>query len=120
MDTDDISEYISKNLNVATAKYASGTYERIIELIQDFEENIKEDEQASMIVPAFPNNPILVNDLRYYNPYIIIFEGTFSDGSYVEVLQHQSQLNLCLIASKRLNPKIPRRKIWFSLDSQED
>ncbi|WP_370464344.1 DUF6173 family protein [Leptotrichia sp. oral taxon 223] len=39
---------------------------------------------------------------------------------YVQVLQHTSQLNLCLIASKRPHPEKPRRKIGFLVDSQED
>ena len=108
-------------LNKKNYNLASWMYERVVNTINDFEKDIRDDEQASIVVSSFANNPILINDVSYWNPDIIIFDGVLvSDGSTVQVLQHTSQLNLCLIASKRRDPERPRRKIGFSVDSQED
>ena len=94
---------------------------RIIEIIADFEETIKDDEQACLTVSSTANQLILINDVSYLNPNIIIFYGNLvADGARVQVLQHINQLNLCLLASKRPHPEKPRRKIGFSLDAQED
>ena len=104
-----------------SSKLSGGMYERIIKTIEEFEEEIGDDEQASVVISSFANNPILINDIGYWNPDIIIFYGILvNDGSSVQVLQHTSQLNLCLIASKRPHPEKPRRKIEFLVDSQED
>lgn len=104
-----------------SSKLADGMYERIIKTVEEFEEEIGDDEQASVVISSFANNPILINDIGYWNPDIIIFYGNLvNDGSSVQVLQHTSQLNLCLIASKRPHPEKPRRKIGFLVDSQED
>lgn len=114
-------EYLDDLLsNIRDYNLADWTYERIVKAIQNFEDNIKDDEQASIIVPALPNQPLLIDDVGYKNPDIITFSGRFADGSYVELLQSQSQLNLCLIASKRPHPEKPRRTIGFSVGSQEE
>ena len=102
-------------------KQASSMYKRIIEAINEFEESIKDDEQASVIVSAFANTPILINEVGFWDPDIIVFYGSMEGvGSNVQVFQHITQLNLCLIASKRPHPEKPRRKIGFSVAPQED
>lgn len=92
---------------------ADWMYERIIEKIEDFEKDLPEDMQAGGMLANFANMTFSIDDIGYHNPDMIIFYGTQSDGSKVELLQHTSQLNLLLIAVPLSNPQKPRRKIGF-------
>ena len=58
-----------------SSKLSGGMYERIIKTIEEFEEEIGDDEQASVVISSFANNPILINDIGYWNPDIIILSN---------------------------------------------
>lgn len=87
--------------------------ERIINTINEFEHELPSDCEAGIVIVQFSDTPILIKDVRYWNPDIIIFDGLHPDGSEVQIVQHVSQLNLCLKTVKRGNPETPRRKIGF-------
>lgn len=87
--------------------------ERIIDKIEKFEEKLPNDMQASCILANFANKTFAIDNIGYHNPDMIIFYGTQSDGSQIELLQHTSQLNLLLVGVKRSNPQKPRHKIGF-------
>lgn len=90
--------------------------ERVIETINEFENTLPNDCEAGIVITQFSNTPILIKDVRYWNPDILIFDGLHPDGSEVQIVQHVSQLNLCLKTVKRQNPEEPRRKIGFSAE----
>ena len=95
-------------------------YERIVGYIDKFESYINEDEEAALSLSQFNGKPILIKEITYSNPDMLIFYGVNSDNLKVQLLMHLSQLNLCLVAVKRSNHAVPRRKIGFSVESQED
>lgn len=101
-------------------KIADYMCERIINYIDDFESNLNEDEEAALSLSQFNGKPVLIKEITYSNPDMLIFYGLNLDGLKVQLLMHLSQLNLCLVAVKRSNPAVPRRKIGFSVESQED
>ena len=62
-----------------------------------------------------------VESIGYQNSSQIRFYGTVN-GQKSTLIQHVSQLNLLLLASKKLNPddSAPPRRIGFVTDSEED
>lgn len=95
---------------------AKVTRDRIVTLIQEFEENIPDDEIAAMILASF-SVPIL--DVGYSNPNLIIFYGKRPDGTPVHIIQHISQVSLCLSTVKRPNPSKQRRRIGFDTEESK-
>ena len=99
---------------------ADTVYEHLVALINDFEENLPNDKQAGGKLVAFQDTVFSIDDISYWNPNIIIFNGTLSNGSFVQLVQHTTQLNLLLVAVPRTDDTSkPRRKIGFSPDQEE-
>lgn len=102
------------------APMAEGVCKRIIEEIIDFESNLPANMQAGGRLVSFgPGEVFSINDIKYSNPNLIIFYGELQDGSRVRMVQHQSQLNLMLLAVPVREPEKPRRKIGFCKESEE-
>lgn len=112
---------IGKDINdLRTAPMAEGVCRHIIQEIIDFESNLPENMQAGGRLVSFASGEIFsINDIKYKNPNLIIFYGELPDGSRVRMLQHQSQLNIMLMAVPVREPDKPRRKIGFCAESEE-
>ncbi len=118
-------------LNVATPKFnvtdiqaptnqnlASEFYERLVKMINDFDEKLDEHHQVGMRLVSFGQNiQFHVEDLGYYNPSLIIFYGRTEDGQALQLIQHVSQISFLLMAVRRLNPKEPKKRIGFSSEN---
>ena len=119
----DLSRMVSPASLIDDSRHASWMHERIVRSINAFENKLPDDYEAGGRLVSFGQTvKFHIVDVRYWNPDMIIFEGTMLDGSPVELLQHSSQLSLLLVALKRNNSSTPRRKIGFSQpapDSQE-
>ena len=101
-----------KNYNLA-----DWLYERLVKTINDFEADLPDDMQAGGKIVSFHDISFSIDDVGYWNPDIIIFHGTLSDGSKVQLVQHTSQLNFLLVAVPRQDMSRPRRKIGFVPDT---
>lgn len=112
---------IGKDINdLRTAPMAEGVCRHIIQEIIDFESNLPENMQAGGRLVSFASGEIFsINDIKYKNPNLIIFYGELPDGSRVRMLQHQSQLNIMLMAVPVREPDKPRRQIGFCAESEE-
>ena len=112
---------IGKDINdLRTAPMAEGVCRHIIQEIIDFESNLPENMQAGGRLVSFASGEIFsINDIKYKNPNLIIFYGELPDGSRVRMLQHQSQLNIMLMAVPVREPDKPRRKIGFCPEAEE-
>lgn len=94
---------------------AAGTRDKIVELIHDFEENLDEAHQAAgRFISSGESIPFFIEDIGYYNPYLIVFYGKLTDGSDVQLVQHHTQVNVLLSALKRLDTSKPRRSIHLN------
>jgi len=102
---------------IKTAKWMC---ERIIKQINEFEEDMPGHLMAGGREVSFHNTAFSIDNVRYWNPDMIIFDGTNPDGSKIRLLQHTSQLNLLLQAVPRSDKKGQRRKIGFVQDTQEE
>ena len=97
---------------------AGWMYERIVKSIEDFEKDLGNEYQAGGRLVNFQDIVFSIEDVGYWGPDMIIFDGTLPDGSHVQLLQHISQLNLLLVSVPRKDDLMqPRRKIGFHIDS---
>jgi hypothetical protein len=93
-------------------------YERLQSQIKDFEQELDEEHEIGMRLVSFgPSLLFHIEHLGYHGPDMIIFYGKNEHGENVQLLQHTSQLNVLLVAAKKLG-KEPRR-IGFLSDSEE-
>lgn len=97
--------------------YASAYYTRIKELIIDFEEDLNENEEVGLKLVTFGEAiTIHIESIGYYNPSILTFTGTTTDGSPARLIQDVTQLSFLLIKVPRTHPERPR--IGFKLQQE--
>lgn len=102
-------------LSLAEEQYASSFYEKLVEMIREFDVKLAESEEVGMRLVSFGQTvEFHVQDIGYYDPSLIRFFGVTDDGDKIELIQHVSQISFLLMAVNRLNPKEPKKKIGFS------
>lgn len=102
---------------LAEANYADQFYNYLVTMINEFEEGLDEEHEVGMRLVSFGQTvQFHVQDLGYQNPSLIRFFGKTEDDSDIELIQHISQISFLLMAVKRLNPEIPKKKIGFSTE----
>nr|BDD43637.1 hypothetical protein 6 [Bacillaceae bacterium] len=93
---------------------ASEFYKRLVEMINDFNNNLDDEHEVGMRLVSFGQSvQFHVEDLGYYDPSLIRFYGRTEDGSNIELIQHVSQISFLLMAVKKLDPDAPKRQIGF-------
>src|SRR5260370_26267729 len=97
---------------------AEWTYERLAEHIKDFEAALDDDHEIGARLASFRQTVTFhIEDLGYYGPDIIHFDGRNDAMEKVKLIQHVSQLIVLLAAVKKQQDK-PRR-IGVILDKNE-
>jgi hypothetical protein len=97
--------------------HVSWMYERLIRSIAKFEEDLDQEQEIGARLVTFGNQEIIhIEDLGYWGPDLVIFYGKSSEGKPLQLLQHQSQVNVLLVAVPKEGAK-PRR-IGFELMSK--
>jgi len=105
------------NLANSKTKKASKLFERLVEHIVRFEENLAPELQVGGRLVSSGDITFSIEDIGFWNPDVIIFYGTLPDGSKIELVQHVSQLSVLLVAVPRKEKvTIPKRKIGFQMD----
>ena len=93
---------------------AAWMHERIVRQIVDFEKALNPDQEIGGRFVQGPNNESLhIENVANWGPDMIIFMGHYSDGRKFELIQHYTQINLFLVAVRKMNEE-PRR-IGFEL-----
>ena len=77
---------------------ARWAYERLILYIQNFEKQLKKDEEVALGFTGGEAGVVRIEGLGYFDPDILTFYGTTDDGARTQLVQHVSQLNVMLIA----------------------
>jgi hypothetical protein len=94
--------------------HVSWMYERLILSIAKFEEKLDQEHEIGARLVTFGNHEVIhIEDVGYWGPDLVIFYGTSVEGKPLELLQHQSQVNVLLVAVPKGGGK-PRR-IGFEL-----
>lgn len=91
--------------------FANVLYERLVAQIADFQASIQPDEEVAAHLASFGTRVIvLIDRVRFRNPYYIIFDGVNAEtGERVRLVQHTSQTSVLLVAAKVQEPRKPRR-----------
>lgn len=100
---------------------ASDVCEKLIRMINEFDSKLDQEHQVGMRLVSFGSGLTFhVTHLGYSNPSLISFHGMLDNGSYVELIQHVSQISFLLMAVKRINPVEPKKPIgFFNKESEE-
>ena len=103
------------NFKEITRNYsmADYTYEIIMEQIKNFENDLDDNHEVSLLLTSFGQSITLaVTNIGYFNPTTLIFYG-FVKGQRATLIQHISQLNFLLLAVEKSDPAKPPRRIGF-------
>ena len=102
-----------------TTNPARWMFKRLGEYIKDFEAELNEEHEIGARLVSFGQAVTFhIQNLGYYGPDIISFDGANEGGEKVQLIQHISQLSVLLIAMKKLEDK-PRR-IGFIWDKEQN
>ena len=97
---------------------AKWMYTRLKEYIKSFEDSLDNDHEIGARLVSFGQSITFhIEDMGFYGPDIITFEGIDEKGQAVQLIQHTSQLSVLLIAMKK-QAETPRR-IGFILDEKD-
>ena len=114
---DDIASRVVPPRNYQNADYQ---YEILISEIKAFEENLDDEHEVAVKLASFGESiTINVEHIGYYNPSIIVFDGTIS-GNRATLMQHVNQLNFLLLAVRKADPELPPRRIGFDVEQNDD
>ena len=94
---------------------AQWAYERVLLYIQNFEEQLQEDEEVVLGLTGGEAGVLQIEGIGFFDPDILTFYGTDEYGARTQLIQHVNQLNVMLIAQpKPVADEAPRR-IGFRL-----
>lgn len=97
--------------------HAKWMHERVVRLIKDFEEKLDNDHEIGARLVTFgTDTTIHIQDVGYWGPDLITFQGLDANNNSVQLVQHISQLSVLLVAVKRTGTE-PRR-IGFKLEEK--
>ncbi len=89
-------------------------YRRLISWINDFHRGLDEEHEVGARLVSFGQTVTFhIDDIGYWNPSLISFQGKNENGDSVELIQHVSQISILLVALKRANSNKPKRPIGF-------
>lgn len=98
--------------------YANTQFEIIKTYVEKFQQSLDDEHDVGLMLTNFGQSMIMnVTHIGYEKSVLMVFRG-FVNGTEATLIQHVSQLNFLLMAVPK-EPNKPRRKIGFSVDSEE-
>lgn len=111
----DVPEKVAKQ-PVAKKSSAQWAYERLALYIQNFEKQLDEEHEVAMGFTGGEAGMLRIEGMGYFDPDVITFYGTDSNGIKTQLVQHVSQLNVMLRALPKQNRNAPApTRIGFRL-----
>ena len=81
------------------ANLARVTYQKLAECIFHFENSLEDDHEVGARLAPFASDPAFyLQEIDYYDPHMISFSGATASGQQLQLVQHVSQLSVCLVA----------------------
>lgn len=88
-------------------------FDSLVKYVSEFEASLDAEHEVGASLASFGNNITFhVRQISRSEPNILTFEGVTSEGARVKLVQHVSQLNVLLIATK-LVPNEEKKPIGF-------
>lgn len=94
---------------------AQWAYERLIHYIHNFEAQLDAEQEVAMGFVGGDAGVLRIQGLGFYDPDIITFYGTDSNGVRTQLVQHVNQLSVMLRALPRPSVDAPAQRIGFRL-----
>jgi hypothetical protein len=89
--------------------HAKWMHERLMRQIAEFEASLNsEEEVGARLVSAAGEPPFHIENVSYWGPDMLMFQGKNADGRPVMLLQHYTQLSVLLVAMRKQRAE-PRR-----------
>lgn len=90
-------------------------HRRLINWINEFHQSLDEEHEVGARLVNFGQAITFhIEDIGYWNPSLISFQGKNELGEPVELIQHVSQISVLLVAMKRESVAQPKRPIGFA------
>ncbi|WP_197922430.1 DUF6173 family protein [Thiosulfatihalobacter marinus] len=103
------------NESVEEKSPAQWAYERLILYIQNFESQLDNEHEVAMGFTGGDAGVLRIEGMGYFDPDIVTFYGTDSNGIKTQMVQHVSQLSVMLRAlPQQVENGVPKR-IGFRL-----
>ena len=100
---------------------AKRIHRQFIECIYDFEKSLDDEHEIGVRLLSFASEvTIYIQDVRYYAPHMISFCGSKENGEKVQLVQHVSQLSVCLISMKKRKEEPVRIGFKLKRAAEED
>ncbi|MBR9842612.1 MAG: hypothetical protein GYB25_05590 [Rhodobacteraceae bacterium] len=94
---------------------AEWAYERLILYIQDFEEQLDNEHEVAMGFTGGDAGVLRIEGMGFFDPDMITFYGTDSNGIKTQLVQHVSQLSVMLRALPKMTDEAAPTRIGFRL-----
>lgn len=94
---------------------AEWAYERLIVYIQNFEKQLDSDHEVAMGFVGGDAGVLRIEGMGFFDPDIVTFYGSDSNGIKTQLVQHVSQMNVMLRALPRPSEKAEAARIGFRL-----
>jgi activator of 2-hydroxyglutaryl-CoA dehydratase len=98
---------------------ADTLYERLQEQIKGMEGELKEGEELQVFYTRHGGEQLVITDIGYHNPSLMILYGVDEGSNECAVLVHMNSVELLLRVAKASVPQEPRR-IGFIADRGGD
>lgn len=93
---------------------ASEFHRRLVAWINDFHRSLDDEHEVGAKLVSFGQSLIFhLEDIGYWNPSLVSFQGHAENGDPVELIQHVSQISVLLVKLKRQADTLPKRPIGF-------
>ena len=104
---------IKKSVSGRDYTLADYQYQKIMESIYEFEQNLDRNKEVALYLTNFGESILMnITDIGYSNPSLIHYFG-YIDGNYSELIQHVSQINFLITATEKTEEERPARRIGF-------
>jgi hypothetical protein len=96
---------------------AKWMHERLVRSIVQFESGLDDQHEIGARLVSFSERePIHIEDVGFWGPDLIIFDGRNLDGHPVQLLQHVTQISVLLVAVPKAAQEA--RRIGFELQKK--
>ena len=96
---------------------AESAYKRIVRYICKFEEHLdSEHEIGGRLVTHGSGTTFHIQNIGHHGPDLVTFYGLDEEGQRLQLIQHISQINILLVAVKKIGRKA--RRIGFKLQAE--
>ncbi|NNK17380.1 MAG: hypothetical protein HKP51_10810 [Sulfitobacter sp.] len=94
---------------------AQWAYERTVLYLKNFEEQLDNEHEVAMGFAGGNAGVLRIEGMGYFDPDIVTFYGSDSDGARTQLVQHVSQLSVILRALPKAAPGKAPNRIGFRL-----